>query len=64
MRFSLARAILQRPSILIADEITANLDHQNAHRIESLLLSLQDTMVISIGHRLLYVSRISCVDSS
>ena len=62
-RISLARAILQRPSILIADEITANLDHQNAHRIESLLLSLQDTMVISIGHRLLpeVLSRYDCI---
>ena len=62
-RISLARAILQRPSILIADEITANLDHQNAQRIESLLLSLEDTMVISIGHRLLpeVLSRYDCI---
>ncbi len=62
-RISLARAILQRPSILIADEITANLDHQNAQRIESLLLSLQDTMLISIGHRLLpeVLSRYDCI---
>lgn len=62
-RISLARAILQRPSILIADEITANLDHQNAQWIESLLLSLQDTMVISIGHRLLpeVLSRYDCI---
>lgn len=54
---------MQRPSILIADEITANLDHQNAQWIESLLLSLQDTMVISIGHRLLpeVLSRYDCI---
>lgn len=62
-RINLARAILQRPSILIADEITANLDYQNTRQIESLLLSLQDTLVISIGHRPLpeILSQYDCI---
>lgn len=51
-RIGLARAILHNPKILILDEVTANLDNQNAQRIESILISISETLIISITHRL------------
>lgn len=51
-RIGLARAFLHRPKVLILDEVTASLDRENARKIEELLLSVQETTVISITHHI------------
>ncbi len=51
-RTAIARALVNRPEILIADEPTGNLDHENAQEIMSLLerINAQGTTVIVITH--------------
>ena len=49
-RVSIARALLKRAVILLADEATSNLDETLGRHIEATLLSL-DATVISISHR-------------
>lgn len=39
-RVAIARSIVKRPPLVIADEITANLDAKNSHRIMKILLGL------------------------
>ena len=53
-RTAIARALINRPEILIADEPTGNLDHENAVSIMQLLESIheQGTTVIVITHDL------------
>ena len=53
-RTAIARALINRPEILIADEPTGNLDHENAVSIMNLLESIheQGTTVIVITHDL------------
>lgn len=53
-RTAIARALINRPEILIADEPTGNLDHENAVSIMKLLESIheQGTTVIVITHDL------------
>jgi putative ABC transport system ATP-binding protein len=50
-RVSIARAILNKPAVLIADEPTSSLDRKNAHTVIDLLLNLsasaQGTLVVS-----------------
>jgi putative ABC transport system ATP-binding protein len=41
-RIAVARAIVSRPSIVLADEPTANLDSQTANELVRLMLSLND----------------------
>jgi ABC-type bacteriocin/lantibiotic exporter with double-glycine peptidase domain len=51
-RFSLARAILRKPSVLILDEATANLDLETEEEfIKSLLATAHDKIVITVSHR-------------
>lgn len=52
-RAALARALVNRPLLVLADEPTGNLDRTNAERIAELLLELQrqeQTMLIVVTH--------------
>ena len=51
-RTAIARALVNRPEILIADEPTGNLDHENASEVMKLLerINEQGTTVIVITH--------------
>lgn len=52
-RLALARALLRRPSLLILDEATSNLDSENERRIQSAIEELHGSMtILIITHRL------------
>lgn len=42
-RAAIARSVINKPALLIADEPTASLDDNNTHRVLKLLLSIADT---------------------
>ncbi len=50
-RLALARGFLRDSEILILDEPLANVDSENAERIEDLILGLRNRTVILISHR-------------
>ncbi len=51
-RVSIARALIMRPSILLADEPTGNLDHKTAHEIMELFkkINAEGTTIVLITH--------------
>ena len=51
-RISIARSLLKKSSVLLADEITAALDAQTAHQVASDILSLDGITRIVITHAL------------
>lgn len=51
-RISIARSLLKKASVLLADEVTAALDAQTAHRVSSDILDLQGITRIVVTHTL------------
>lgn len=51
-RISIARSLLKKSSVLLADELTAALDAQTAHRVSSDILDLQGITRIVVTHTL------------
>jgi ABC-type bacteriocin/lantibiotic exporter with double-glycine peptidase domain len=51
-RLSIARALLRKPSILILDEATANIDLQSENALlQAVFASLRDTTILFVTHR-------------
>ena len=51
-RLAIARAILQRSSVLVLDEGTSAIDMQTAYDIESKLLNVKELTLLTITHKL------------
>ena len=49
-RISLARALIEKPQIIIIDEPTSSLDYKNTKEILQSLLNLDDITLIVITH--------------
>ena len=52
-RAALARALIRKPTLLLCDEPTGNLDHDSAERIAALLVDLhraQETILVVVTH--------------
>lgn len=59
-RVAIARAMVHHPSVIVADEPTGNLDHDNAHEIVNLLLKINElgTTVILASHNQDIIKRV------
>ena len=47
----MARALLNRPAVMLLDEATSSLDHQNEKKIDAFLRELKCTRIV-IAHKL------------
>ena len=57
-RIALARALLQKPSVMLLDEVTSNLDAESEQLIqESVFRAAQDRTLIAVTHRLSTIQR-------
>lgn len=56
-RVSIARAMLNHPKILLADEPTSNLDSENAHKVMSMIQNISNsgTTVLLSTHEMEYL---------
>lgn len=52
-RLSIARVLIREPQVILADEILASLDNENALKIENYLISNKNQTLISVTHRLI-----------
>lgn len=59
-RISLARALVRNTPVLILDEPFANLDQENSDKIEKLLLSIKNKLIIIISHQVSDTLKQSC----
>lgn len=61
-RLALARALLKKPSLLILDEATSNLDPENEKRILNAIEDLHGEMtILIIAHRLSTIKNADCI---
>lgn len=51
-RIAIARALIQKPQILVLDDATSSLDTESEHRVYSALKELKSCTVLLISHRL------------
>ena len=51
-RISIARSLLKKSSVLLADEATSSLDNETSHNIVSEILDIQDVTKIIVTHSL------------
>uniref|UniRef100_A0A8C1JTL7 Uncharacterized protein n=1 Tax=Cyprinus carpio TaxID=7962 RepID=A0A8C1JTL7_CYPCA len=51
-RIAIARALIQKPQILVLDDATSSLDTESEHRVYSALKELKNCTVLLISHRL------------
>ena len=62
-RIAISRAIVNKPRIILADEPTGSLDHENANQIFNLLFKLKnnDRVIIFATHNRFFASKSDCL---
>lgn len=60
-RCAVARALINKPKLIVADEPTGSLDSKNSHTLLTILMVTHDAMIASYSRRLLYL-RDGCIE--
>jgi len=62
-RIAISRAIVNKPRIILADEPTGSLDHENANQIFNLLFKLKnkDRVIIFATHNRFFANKADCL---
>ena len=62
-RIAISRAIVNKPRIILADEPTGSLDHENANQIFNLLFKLKnkDRVIIFATHNRFFANKSDCL---